>query len=189
MAAGNSTLKFALVSATFLTYPAYAQQFYGGGSLGFSDFDYDGTNTGSYSSSGGSIALFGGVRFGLNQASSSGMFIGGEVEVAYENGYSANLAWDSIDNSASSYQGELHLGFRSDNVTYFGFVGVGQKNVSHTPDLGESNYKFVGLGADIGLSENLALRIEAEIGEMSIDSCDSYDLRKTEINCGLVFTF
>lgn len=189
MTTATPTLKTALVGATFLTFPAYAQEFYAGGSIGYSDFDYDGSFSGSYSSNGAQIAVFGGARFGLSDASSNGMFIGGEIEVASERGYDADFAWDPIGDSASSYQGELHIGFRSGNVTYFGFVGVGHKDISIPSWGSHSNYKFAGAGADIGLSENLALRIEAEIGEMSIDLCDSYDLRKTEVNCGLVFTF
>lgn len=166
-----------------------ALEFYVGTSIGYGNFDYKGDVSGSHSSSGAAASIFGGARLPLNPEATNGFFIGGELEISTENGWNANVPLGIIQDGANSLQVEFHLGYRTPKVAYFGYAGVASKGIDQLPDFQESAYTFVGIGADIGLSERLALRIEAELGDMTIHTLDTYELRKTELNIGLVYNF
>ena len=90
-------------------------------------------------------------------------------------------------------QAELHFGRTVGGTKVFGFLGSGQTNFADTVDIDSaSNPSVFGIGAEISISDRAAVRLEAEILQMSIEDacCGTYDpVRQQDLSAGIIFNF
>lgn len=152
---------------------ASAQNYFAGATLSVGNLDFNGTFTGDVGST-QDISVLGGVRFDLDGGSTEGIFAGAEMEVTSGNGYDANTS-ESVEDSQLTTRAELHLGYQLDGYAVYGFVGVRSNPMNREYEYGESNLSIFGIGADIDINDNLAIRVEAEMTSMFIDACGTYD--------------
>lgn len=171
--------------------PSVAQEFYAGGSIGLGNLDVD-TSYG-FGSSGDSraLALFGGARFTLGGTPGAGFYVGAEAEIFRAAGFGGGTfeGYEGIDDKVQGMQAELHLGYAMDRMRFYGFVGRGRNDVNGLWIEGSTGSDIYGIGAELGIRDNLALRVEHAISRMQVDACSSYEVDRRDFSVGLVFGF
>ncbi len=170
--------------------PSVAQEFYVGGSLGFGNTDVDTSYGFSSSPDTSTLALFGGARFSLSGTPGAGFFVGAEAEIFQVSGMDGGFeAYENVDDKMQGAQAELHLGYAIDNMLFYGFVGRGNNDLDGEYIEGRTSSKIHGIGAEFGINERLAVRVEHAISRMHVDACSSYDVDRRDFSVGLVFGF
>ena len=180
----KNTFSYTAAGLAALATPVAAQDFYAGGSISVGTFDLQtGTDSGTASIQG--INVFGGARVDTG----GGFFLGAELQASKTTGY-GDITYEPFEDAQTILQAEIHGGIVSGNTRYFGFVGVGDAPMSRDYEFGQSQLGVIGIGAEVGLSDTTAIRVEAEVGKMSIDGCSTHDdVLKREVSAGVVFSF
>ena len=172
-----------------LATPLSAQDFYVGTSLSTGAFTA--VNAGGFTADGTgtiqSVDVMGGVRFDVG----SGYFWGAEVQGSQGNGYPTSEPY--LNDSNRVTQAEIHFGRTVGGTKVFGFLGSGQSNFADPATITSAgNPSVFGVGAEISISDRAAVRLEAEILQMSIEDacCGTYDpVRQQDLSAGIIFNF
>lgn len=180
-------LKYSTIGLAALTSAAQAQDFYVGAALSSGDWDlFPGSERGSTETLSTTL-VFAGARVDVGQ----GFFIGGELQSSRGTGYD-DAYWAFDDGTAQSInQAELHFGYKVGSTTLFGFVGEGSNGFTDNEAISSSDGPTVrGVGAEIGVADNIAVRVEAEMGKLSFtDPCGTYDPEVNSFSAGVIFSF
>jgi hypothetical protein len=155
-----------------------------GGTLTNINLDYGSGFTGQ--AMGGS--LLAGARYYIG-ADSAGFFIGGEVEFVVGNGYDAVAGFENLKDTQRTIQGELHAGYQAGTTKYYIFAGQGANQMHRTYMYGQTNFIVAGLGAEVDVTDHIAVRIEAELGRMNINACNNYQLSARRLSVGVICEF
>lgn len=179
------TGSIATIGLTAIAMPAAAQEIYLGASLSTGSFTSD--SFGPIDDSIQSFEIFGGARFDVG----SQVFVGVELQASSGDGYMLQPPRPEPRNAI--YQGEVHLGYNFDPVLVYAFAGIGVTNFERAAAIVSASHVAVGgIGAEIPLQGNIALRVEAELSRLSIEDncCGRYDpANQRDLSLGVVFNF
>ena len=179
----SKTFTYTAAGFAALATPLAAQDFYVGSTVSSGEFDLGTGSSGEVSIQG--LSVFGGARVDTG----GGFFLGAELQAAKSSGY-GGITYEPFDDKQKVFQAEVHAGIVAGTTRYFGFVGVGDAPMSRDYGTDQSPLNVIGVGAEIGITDTTAIRVEAEIGKMSIDGCSTHDdVMKREFSAGVVFSF
>ncbi|MBL4807076.1 MAG: hypothetical protein JKY31_07270, partial [Rhodobacteraceae bacterium] len=110
--------------AVLLASTASAQEFYVGGTVSAGQANFADNYSNEFEGNTQTLSLLGGVRFPIGGAAGSGMFVGGEVEVSFAQGYEG-LTYADLSDTQKTIQAEIHVGYQMNTVAVYGFYGIG----------------------------------------------------------------
>lgn len=174
------------IGLTAFALPAVAQDYYAGAILSYGEIELDLFN--DMTNDTRALDIFGGARFDVG----SNVYVGVELQGTISDGYI--VEYNNNGSRTQTFQGEVHLGYTMDWGRVYGFAGFGNTDFSglgNSDVTMDSSISLGGVGADITISDNLAVRIEVELSNMSVtdNCCGVYDVSTKELSLGAVYNF